>query len=64
MGAADAGGTGICDINQESSTRFLRRTGTGCLQKSKQARAARMIRELRSLGYRVELPSSQPASPA
>jgi hypothetical protein len=29
-----------------------------------QARAAKMIRELRSLGYRVELILSQPGSPA
>ena len=33
-------------------------------KKSKQARAARMIRELRSLGYCVELRSSQPTNPA
>jgi len=31
---------------------------------SKQARAAKMIRELRSLGYRVELLPSQPGTPA
>ena len=33
-------------------------------KKSKQARAARMIRELRGLGYCVELLSSQPANSA
>jgi transposase len=33
-------------------------------KKRKQARAAKMIRELRSLGYRVDLAHSQQASPA
>src|SRR6266516_3540361 len=36
--------------------------GPAVSKKSKQARAARMIRELRSLGYRVEMLSSQPAN--
>ena len=38
--------------------------GSAVSKKSKQARAARMTRELRSLGYRVELLSSQPANSA
>ena len=38
--------------------------GPAVSQKSKQRRAARIIRELRSLGYRVELPNSQSAVPA
>jgi hypothetical protein len=33
-------------------------------KKRMQARAAKMIRELRSLGYRVELVPSQSSSPA
>ena len=38
--------------------------GPAVSQKSKQRRAARMIRELRSLGYRIELANSQSAVPA
>lgn len=38
--------------------------GPAVKQKSKQNRAARMIRELRSLGYRVELAKTQSAAPA
>jgi transposase len=38
--------------------------GPAVSKKSKQRRAARMIRELRSLGYRVELANSQLAVPA
>jgi transposase len=38
--------------------------GPAVSKRSKQNRAARMIRELRSLGYRVELPSSQQPNPA
>jgi transposase len=36
--------------------------GPSVSEKSRLARARRMVRELRGLGYRVELPSSQPAS--
>jgi transposase len=38
--------------------------GPSVSERSRLARARRMVRELRSLGYRVELPSSQPASAA
>jgi transposase len=38
--------------------------GPAVRKRSTQARAAKMIRELRSLGYRVELILSQPGSPA
>lgn len=38
--------------------------GPAVSKKSKQARAARMVRELRRLGYRVELLNPLPASPA
>jgi transposase len=38
--------------------------GPAVSKKSKQNRAARMIRELRSLGYRIELTNSPAASPA
>ena len=38
--------------------------GPAVSEKSKHKRATRMIRELRSLGYRVELPSPQSAVPA
>jgi transposase len=38
--------------------------GPAVSQRSKQKRAARMIRELRSLGYRVELTNSQAGIPA
>ena len=38
--------------------------GPAVSKKSKQYRAARMIRELRSLGYRIELANSQSAVPA
>ena len=38
--------------------------GLAVSQKSKQRRAARMIRELRSLGYRIELANSQSPVPA
>ena len=38
--------------------------GPAVSKQSKQKRAARMIRELRSLGYRVELANSQSAVPA
>jgi transposase len=38
--------------------------GPAVSRKSKQARAARMVRELRRLGYRVELLNPPPASPA
>jgi transposase len=38
--------------------------GPAVSESSRRARAARMIRELRSLGYRVELLNPQPASPA
>jgi len=38
--------------------------GPAVSKKSKQNRAARMIRELRSLGYRIELGNSQSAVPA
>src|SRR6266566_3901084 len=38
--------------------------GPAVSKKSQQYRAARMIRELRSLGYRVELANSQPAGSA
>ncbi|MGH9398579.1 MAG: hypothetical protein ACRD18_17225, partial [Terriglobia bacterium] len=37
--------------------------GPSVTKKSKQARAARMIRELRSLGYRVEFANSQLPAP-
>src|SRR5437660_9258902 len=37
--------------------------GPAVSKKSKQARAARMIQELRSLGYRIELVNSQLANP-
>jgi len=38
--------------------------GPAASEQSKRQRARRMIRELRSLGYRVELPNPQPAVPA
>src|SRR6266516_3905373 len=38
--------------------------GPSVCKKSKQSRAARMIRELRSLGYRIQLPNSQSTVPA
>jgi len=38
--------------------------GPSVSKKSQQRRATRMIRELRSLGYRIELPNSQAAVPA
>jgi transposase len=38
--------------------------GPAVSKKSKQRRAARMIRELRSLGYRIELANSQSVVPA
>ena len=38
--------------------------GPAVSKKSKQYRAARMIRELRSLGYRIQLPNSQSTVPA
>jgi transposase len=38
--------------------------GPSVSQSARRARAARMIRELRSLGYRVELLNPQPVSPA
>jgi transposase len=38
--------------------------GPAVSKKSKERRAARMIKELRSLGYRVQLPNSQSAVPA
>jgi len=38
--------------------------GPAVTKRSKQRRTARMIRQLRSLGYRIELPDSQNASPA
>jgi hypothetical protein len=38
--------------------------GPAVSQKSKQTRTARMIRQLRTLGYRVELLNTPPAVPA
>ena len=38
--------------------------GPAVSQKSKQARTTRMIRQLRSLGYRIEPPNPQHPSPA
>ena len=38
--------------------------GPAVSKPSKQRRTARMIRQLRSLGYRIELPDPQNASPA
>jgi hypothetical protein len=38
--------------------------GPAVTKQSKQARTARMIRQLRGLGYRVELMNSQPTTPA
>jgi transposase len=38
--------------------------GPAVTKRSKQRRTARMIRQLRSLGYRIELPDPQNASPA
>src|SRR2546426_3550783 len=38
--------------------------GPAVSKKSQQYRAARMIRELRSLGYRIQLPNSQSTVPA
>jgi len=38
--------------------------GPSVCKKSKQRRAARMIQELRTLGYRVELANCQPAGSA
>jgi hypothetical protein len=37
--------------------------GPAVTKRSKQKRTARMIRQLRNLGYRIELPNSQQASP-